>query len=107
MVELANVPQVGGSVADYQSILRALDTLEQGGRIVAMEIAAPAPPPVEGAPRVAFGARVSTEGMEYPPQMVASIKTLLQARRDALKKQLADLGVTGLDQAAQPAGKGK
>ena len=68
MVDVAQIPAVGGFVAEYQSIARALDNLAAGGRIVAMEITGRAPPPTEGgAPPAGMpGMRVSTEYMEYP-----------------------------------------
>lgn len=107
MVELADVSQAMALKSELQSISVALDNFDKGGRIVAMSIAPPLPQPAEppeGAPPVPpppallppVGVTVSTVDIDYPPQMVASIKQALTQRRDAIAKQLAGMGVTGV-----------
>lgn len=97
MVELTQFQNAATLVEEFKSIDVALANLEAGGRIVSMNVAppegelpegAPQPPPMPGAP-------VSTRTVDYPPAMVAAIKTALGQRQDALAKQLTDMGVTG------------
>lgn len=100
MVDLANIPQATALANEKQSITTALDNLEKGGRIVAMRIAPKPPEQPEGAPPAPtfpmMGVEVPTASIDYPPQMVTSIKQALSQRRDAIAKELADLGITGM-----------
>lgn len=110
MVSLTDFQNATMLAAEYRSLDAAFAALEGGGRIVAMEIAAALPATPGGTaqpptpPMPMMGMRVSTQGMDYPAQMITSIKSMLQARRDALKKQLADLGVS-VDDATGKKGK--
>lgn len=101
MVDLADVPQMTMLVGEKQSINIALDNLEQGGRIVGMRIAPKPPEQLEGEPpRPVFsmmGVEVPTVSIDYPPQMVDAIKQALTQRRDAIAKELSDMGVTGME----------
>ena len=105
MVDLTDIPQATALVNEKQSITVALDNLERGGRIVAMTIAPPQPEPQEGQPPMPLtpmmGAMVPTQSIEYPAQMITSIKAALSARRDAITKELAEMGVTGMDTQAK------
>lgn len=100
MVDIADVPQVNALTGEKQAISAALDNLEQGGRIVAMRIAPKPPEQPEGAPPMPtfpmMGVEVPTASIDYPPQMVTSIKQALTQRREAIAKELAGMGVTGV-----------
>lgn len=90
MVDVANITRAQGLVGEHQSIVAALERLDEGGRIVAMSIADAADAPVM------TWVTVPTSFIEYPPQMVTSIKSALSARRDAIQSELAKLGITGV-----------
>lgn len=95
-MDFANIPQLGALMSEHQRIVSGLDNLGKGGRIVAMQIAMAARPPElpEQAPMPTVV--VSTDQMEYPPQMVEAIKAALAVRRDAIAAQLTEMGVTGV-----------
>lgn len=97
MVDLANVTQAMVLKGELQSISVALDNLEKGGRIIAMSIAPPVPEqPEGGTPITPSGVEVSTTSIEYPPQMVTSIKQALTARQAEIAKELSGMGITGV-----------
>lgn len=98
MVDVTNLTQASGLMGEYQALGMALDNLENGGRIVAMEIAAPISPDSPEQAPPPMGMRISTQGMDYPPQMVTSIKSVLTARQDEIAKQLSAIGITGMNQ---------
>lgn len=90
MVDFAQIPTANALMSELQRVSAGLDNLEKGGRIIGMQIAM-ADPPEGSVPSV----YVSTEGIDYPPQMIEAIKAALTARRTAVAKELADMGVTG------------
>lgn len=110
MVDLAKVPNVSVLVDEFNAIGRALNNFDNGGRIVAMQVSAPAPQTrdQEGGPPplMAFGVTVPTTTIDYPPQMVTTIKNSLESRRNEIAQELQDIGVTGIDVQAR-AKKGK
>lgn len=99
MVDLANFQQINVLANEQSNITAALERFGQGWRIVGLELGPP-DAPMPGMPGMP-GMPVPTRGMEYPPQMVTTIKAALQARLEAVTKTLAELGVTGTIQAAR------
>lgn len=98
MVELADLTNAARLKSELQTLDLALANFAAGGRIVSLNVAGPLPDPLpEPLPSI-FGVPVSTIDIDYPPQMVTAITTALQQRRAAIAKDLADMGITGLDQ---------
>lgn len=106
MVDMVNLGQASRLSRDLMQISQALQNFDNGGVIVSMTISA-GDLPVEAMramPQVP-GVPVSTVGISYPPQMVDAIKTSLHSRQDDIRKQLDELGVSGIDPAEpSPAG---
>lgn len=94
-MDLTQVPQINAKVSEYQRTVAALDNLAKGGRIAAFMVAAPAAqlPPDAPSNMPPPAVMITTEYIDYPPQMTEAIKAILAARRDQLDKELTDVGV--------------
>ena len=92
---------------ERQTLTRAIDNFSKGGKIVALTVAPPMPeqppdmPPMPPKPPGMMGTSVSTTDMNYPQQMVDSIKGSLQARLDAVVAELNTLGVSRAPEATR------
>lgn len=103
MVDWADIPQATALANEKQSITVALDSLERGGRIIAMTIAPPQPErpeQPEGQPPMlppVIGTTVQTQSIEYPQEVITAIEAALIARQDEIAQQLSDVGVSGVE----------
>lgn len=98
MVDVADFTQINNLMAESQSIGAALDALTAGGRIIRMLVERePRTPDMPDDYQIPW-VMVLTQGMDYPPQMVTSIKNALTARQGDIAKALADMGVTDTNQ---------
>lgn len=88
---MVDLTKANAAMQEKASLTAALDALSKGGRIVAMVIEVP--PPSADIPGPGASVMVSTQGVDYPAQMVSTIQATFTARRDALAKQLSDMGV--------------
>ena len=83
----------------YEQITRAIEVFNNDGRIVSMQVQAfpPLQPGTDGSVPLSAGtATVDTTDILYPPQMTEAILAALNARRQTIASELAELGVTGL-----------
>ena len=86
MVALNDMRQITELYQEFRTIDQAIGNLDTGGRIIQMSISS--------GPLGRMPVSVSTMDIEYPPQMVEAIKTVLRARQSAIRDELATLGVT-------------
>lgn len=87
MVDRDDIPRISALNTEKAMLERALGNLNTpDGRIDSMEIGGPM-----------SAAFINTIGWQYPPQMVEAIKENLNRRLAEIAKELADLGVTGMD----------
>lgn len=93
MVELVNIGQVNMLIGEKQGITAALSLFAQGGRIVAFGLN----PPGENYDGPSPAVSVVSNYMQYPPAMVTSITTMMQARLEQIQQQLTGMGITGID----------
>lgn len=92
MVDLADLQKANMLAAEKASIAHAIEQLNGDGRIVAMTIA---PKPAEDMMFMPIGGvQVNTAYMDAPPQMLESVKQLLQQRQGEIEEALIQLGVT-------------
>ena len=105
MVDLSDIGRINDLYAEANSIDSAVAGFDAGGSIVALVISYPSgtgsAPSGSDQPDVSpvtieTSITVSTRGMQYPPQMVDTIKGFLTTRRAAINNELAQLGVTGV-----------
>ncbi|MBO0863557.1 MAG: hypothetical protein J2P16_00595 [Mycobacterium sp.] len=73
---------------------RALGIIAAGAVITRVTLTSSSPPTDSPGDSRRDSAAVDTTGLTYPPQMTTAIQAQLQARYDAIVKQLSDLGVT-------------
>lgn len=92
MVDIADLSQVQAYYAEANSIRAALEIFDQGGRITFFGVGG-----IETAAGPTSSVQVDASYMEYPPQMVDMIRTLMHDRLDAIDSALAGLGVTGVE----------
>lgn len=90
-----DVQRVNQLVNEKQAIQRAIANFDAGGRIVSMSIAQPQNGGAFPVP-LAAAATVTTNYIEYPPQMVTAIKAALDGRVKAIEAELNQLGITGI-----------
>ena len=93
-MDLADIQQVNILSTEKQAILDAITIMDEGGRIVAMTVAAP----TDLRNPLVAGVTVPTRDITYPPQMVDAIKIAFDARLHAIEDELTNLGVTGMPQ---------
>lgn len=104
-MQFADIDRVNQLSQEKLSIQAALGMLESGGKISAMTVSGgtyegPMPGPMPGMPGMTgMPVTVQTQNIDYPPQMTEAIKTALQPRLQQLTEELAQLGVTGMEQA--------
>ena len=79
-------------VRERRSIQQAMEAFDSGGRILAITVGQPPP---EGIP-FPTGPMVSTQHIDYPPQMVDAIKEAFTTRQGQISEELAKLGLTGV-----------
>lgn len=87
----ADLLRATGLYQQATEIDQALGVLDQQGTITAVTITPK--DTVDEIPERSGSRTVSTIGLQYPPQMTQAIKAQLEARRDAINKELAELGV--------------
>lgn len=78
-------------LGEYQRKQSALDNLEKGGDVIAIQVSGDAPSPREGVPPPNLV--VMLQHSKLPPEVVDGIKQVLQARCDEVAKQLKEMGV--------------
>lgn len=93
MVDQANLVRANELIAKRLGYRQALQIFAEGGAIRAFVVQTPDDPD-----KPAHQAWVEAAGIEYPPQMATAIKSQIEKRLAEIDKELADLGVTGLDQ---------
>lgn len=87
MVDINAIGRAAQLVDEKNRINYAIQNFDHGGRIVQMEV---------GGPQPNMGiVSISTVYMDYPDQMVDSIKQLFARRLAEIQKELDGLGVTG------------
>lgn len=86
------VIQISRLTSEWASINRAVELFDMGARITNLMLATVPSPGVPG--QLPQAGSVSTEYMNYPPQMVDTIKSLLATRKGEIEGELANLGVT-------------
>jgi hypothetical protein len=106
-MDRADLTRVNALYEEARLIVSALGNFSNGGRIIAMTVSPAAqidvPPAVPGITGMAgppiFGMSITvpTSSIEYPPQMVTSIRTALEQRRAAILAELTQLGMTGVE----------
>lgn len=96
-MDVKDIAKVNALSGEKRAIQVALETFDAGGRIVAISVGHA---PVEGElPRptaLIMGGAVPTMYIDYPPQMVDSIKMSFRTRLSAITDELEELGVTGV-----------
>ena len=96
MVDKAGIENATHLLTEHRRLVQALDHFANGGRIMAMTVAGRSRRFGRG--NLMPSISVSTEDIDYPPQMVEAIKTALQARRQRILDELAGMGVTGIEE---------
>jgi hypothetical protein len=97
MVDVASIGRVNALYQEASTINDAIAALDNGGRIVAMQISMPraeGAPPMRARPTI-----VNTAYMSYPQLMVDQIKVFFEQRLTQIDSELKALGVTGLESA--------
>lgn len=93
MVDRADISELNDLFAELTSIEGAFVNLDAGGTIVAVTIS--------GGPRNEMPynpwATISTTYMDYPPQMIETIKTMMAERQSFLRARLRGMGLTGVE----------
>lgn len=84
MVDIADISRVNSLMQRYGNYLQALSAIRDNGRIAAFVV-------VNG--DGASGAQISTEGIDYPAQMIDAIRTQLEYRLTDIVRDLEGLGV--------------
>lgn len=86
-MDINDVGRATQLVDEKNRINYAIQNFDHGGRIVQMAV---------GGPQATMGmVQLSTIYMDYPPQMLDSIKQLFARRLAEIQKELDELGVTG------------
>lgn len=98
MVAQKEIARVASLNQEYQSINQALYMFGDGAKILAMMIGVPQPEEI----RQPTGFMMRTDHMAYPAQMVAGIVQQLNARRDAIRDELRQMGVEVPDRPPPP-----
>ena len=91
MASVDDIPRISNLHTEYLANNQALLNLNNNGRIVSMQLSGGPPISPNGPTRQTI--LVNTRYMDYPPQMTESIKQLITARQEAIRKELSDLGV--------------
>jgi hypothetical protein len=85
MMDSANIQRAAVLYQEMQQIDLAVKVIDADGTITAVTLTSA----TLGNVFVA----IPTEGLQYPPQMIAAIKAQLEERRSAINYELAELGV--------------
>lgn len=91
MTSYADVGRASAMLVELSSISTAITNLDNGGEIVSMDVSA-GPPETGGFS--GSTAKVATEYMHPPPQMITALKVLLEERRVAIIAELDSMGIT-------------
>lgn len=105
-MNLNDIQRVNVLSNEKLSIQAALGMLGSGGRITAMTVSGgqyegQRPGPVPGMPPIMGGGgpvTVPSSYIEYPAQMITAITAALQTRLQQINQELAQMGVTGMEQ---------
>jgi hypothetical protein len=93
MMDPANIRRAAELYAEMRQIERAVEVIDANGTIIAVTLESADLHPDPDSP-IHVTITVPTEGLQYPPQMVAAIKAQLEERRTAINHELSDIGVT-------------
>lgn len=96
-MEYSNIDKINALIQERRSITAAMQSFDQGGRILGMSVGRPPPPDMAGRPGFMMGAIVDVGHMDYPPQMVDQIRSSFAARQQAITNELQQLGVQGVE----------
>lgn len=94
MVAYTDVARASALLNELSSINTALKNIESGGEIVTMEVSSGT---TDTGGFTGVTAKVATEYMHPPPQMMTAVKQLLEQRQQEILKELTDMGITGLE----------
>jgi len=95
-MDRSNLQQVNMLYGEVRAIDMALQGFNNGGRIVQMSVSpGPLPEDDEAMRGIMTGIAVDVSRIDYPPQMVESIRISVQQRLAAINTELQNLGVTG------------
>ena len=88
MVDFTDLQRAAELGLEKDSIIRAIENLDGGGRIVRMV--------VSDSEEATVGTDVDTSYMQTPPQMIDAIKSQFHDRLDQIASELSGMGVTGI-----------
>jgi hypothetical protein len=96
-MNLDEVPKTMAMFSELQRNKAALEHLDQGGKIVAIQISMAPPEAQEGQPPTPPPqVMVSAFEMNFTAQTIEGIKRAIGHRQVTLEKELGELGVSGL-----------
>lgn len=94
MMDPANIQRAAELYAEMRQINRAVEVIDANGMITAVVLTTTSlPPDTPDSPVHSTSTTIPTEGLQYPPQMIATIKAQLEERKAAINRELEELGV--------------
>jgi hypothetical protein len=87
MMDPSNISRAAELYQEMGFLKRAVEFIDANGTITAVTLTTSS----EGEPD--RNITIPTEGLQYPPQMVAAIKAQLEERENAINHELEELGV--------------